>query len=339
MYFAPLDSLRSWLQDRGPSNTFWRLWTSRHLRDLQVVLVVALMLLVVSTLIFIGVLHFHLGGMSFDADVSSDVWHAIAGAVIAGALAALNWAYQTGSRRLGAVDLFGCEIGAICRVSLIVDFARNSIGLHESGDLHKSGDADWTAKFTSKEEYTPVFDKTLSDLQALSVETVSYVTEFYTYRMTMMDFLRRIAVTKESAAKSNYLEQMIYMQFLMYESARHAVTELVEFQPNRAESRVNILCSELFLYKFLLEIHSNDYRTDRLCLRIPHYGEIIPELLEKLIDHQKARHWEKAYAVGNLLVTAYNNLRSGLPPGWTLPELTERQRSFGGHEQSYELAG
>src|SRR5271154_2941290 len=37
------------------------------------------------------------------------------------------WAYQSGCRRIGAVDLFACEISVICRVSLIVDFAKTSV--------------------------------------------------------------------------------------------------------------------------------------------------------------------------------------------------------------------
>jgi hypothetical protein len=47
----------------------------------------------------------------------------IAGGAIAVALAVLSWTYQTGSKRLGVIDLFASEISAICRMSLIADFA------------------------------------------------------------------------------------------------------------------------------------------------------------------------------------------------------------------------
>jgi hypothetical protein len=61
---------------------------------------------------------------------SSPIFNAMSGAVLAAAAAALNWVYQIGSRRLGSVDLFGCEISAICRVCLIVDFAQKSVDQH-----------------------------------------------------------------------------------------------------------------------------------------------------------------------------------------------------------------
>ena len=41
----------------------------------------------------------------------------VVGAVIA-------WAYQSGSARLGVIDLFACEISTLCRVATVVDTAR-----------------------------------------------------------------------------------------------------------------------------------------------------------------------------------------------------------------------
>ena len=76
-----------------------------------------------------------------------------------------------------------------------------------------------------------MYDNNLSDLQPLDVSVVTFVTQFYTYRKTMMDFLRRIAVTKALSPRLSLMEQMIYMQFLMYESAREAVEVLIEFEP------------------------------------------------------------------------------------------------------------
>ena len=45
-------------------------------------------------------------------------------------------------------------------------------------------------------------------------------TEFYTYRKTMVDIMRHIPATSGEPRRRALMEQMIYMQFLMFESAR-----------------------------------------------------------------------------------------------------------------------
>jgi hypothetical protein len=268
---------------------------------------------------------------------ASTALHATVAAVSAGAAATINWAYQQGSRRLGAVDLFGCEISAICRVCLIVNFAQESISAisqqpHGVARLQQDGKSstvsDWTTQFTSAEHYTPVYDKNLAHLEALDINAVSFVTQFYSYRMTMMDFMRRVAVTTEPATRLQFMEQMIYMQYLMYESARNAVNELVEFQPNQAEGFVIILCSELTLYRFLLKTYpDDDYRTRRLHLRIDDYAILVPKILDKMARLKDATHWKKARAIGPELVARYEKLRSDLPRHCPrLPELTSHQK-------------
>jgi hypothetical protein len=94
---------------------------------------------------------------------------AAAGGIVTVVLAILNWVYQSGSNRLGAVDLFGCEISAICRVIAVVDFAPQSVGWAEhQGDADTAKEpvrdaklndkADLSRKFTSEEQYTPAYD-------------------------------------------------------------------------------------------------------------------------------------------------------------------------------------
>ncbi len=169
------------LRRTGPVNTFRRLFTSNHVRDLQWIASYTLIfyLLCVGTL-FAVFFFWH------RTDLSEFIFTCIAG--ITGAMAAtLTWVYQTGSNRLGMVDLFGCEISVICRVCLVVDFANASVAMPHQAIGNKP------KKFTSEENYTPVYDGTLSNLQALDADVVTYVTEFYTYRKTMMDYLRQIA--------------------------------------------------------------------------------------------------------------------------------------------------
>jgi hypothetical protein len=289
---------KSQLQKTGPVNTFARLCTSNHLVDLQVIasMMVLIALLVVSGAIVIWYRN--------SAIMSADRLVTIGGAVLATTLAVLNWTYQTGSKRIGGVDLFACEISAICRVSFVMNFANTCVMWAK-----KTADVASLCKFTSEEEYTPVYDKCLPDLQPLDVEVVTNVTEFYTYRKTMMDLLRRIAVAKEDKERDGLLIQMIYMQFLMYESARHAIDELVEFEPNKAESLVNILSSELPLYGFLRECYDpGDYRYDRLCLRETQYQKETPRLLKQILAPNNNKNWERAQATAPELKKRYEDM-------------------------------
>jgi hypothetical protein len=109
--------------------------------------------------------------------------------------AVLNWTYQTGSKSLGVIDLFACEIRAIARIGLIADSASAQVRMaeQEHSGTAEATEADSSIKFTSEEYYTPVYDGNLSDLQALSVSVISNVIEFYSYRKAMMDYRRRIA--------------------------------------------------------------------------------------------------------------------------------------------------
>jgi hypothetical protein len=104
------------LQERGPSLTFARLCTSRHLQDPQ--LIAFLMILLVLVTLGMAIYNFEPTTFSMDKTVASAL-----AATAAAAGAALNWTYQSGSRRIGAVDLFACEISVICRVFIVVNFA------------------------------------------------------------------------------------------------------------------------------------------------------------------------------------------------------------------------
>jgi hypothetical protein len=268
---------RRTLQERGPALTFARLCTSRHLEDLQ--WIAFLMILLVLITLGIAIYSFHATSISMNSTVAS--------ALAAAAAAVLNWTYQSGSRRIGAVDLFACEISVICRVCIVVNFAQSCVERAErphgaSSDAGLAPEGGGSAKFTSEEHYTPVYDGQLSDLLPLDVNVVTYVTQFYTYRKTMMDYLRAIAVAKNVSESESLMSQMIYMQFLMYESGRLAIEELIEFEPNKAESLVNILCSELVTYAFLQKRYENDYRGKRLRLRCEQYHKIVPELYNRI---------------------------------------------------------
>ncbi len=284
------------LSESGPALTFARLCTSRHLEDLQ-------LLAFVMLLTMLGALWVWVAGLAGTASGP------LAGAFLAAAIATINWCYQSGSRRIGAVDLFACEISVICRVALVVDFARKSVA-------RAAPPVDPAAtiahhEFSSEEHYTPVYDGALTDLVPLDVNVVTHVTEFYTYRKTMMDQLRTVADGGAAAAVRETLIQMIYMQFLMYESGRLAIAQLVEFNPNRAEAMINILCSELALFAFLLVHFEGDYRGDRLSLRCAGYKDIVAKLYHE-VGGATSDSWQRAQATAPELKARYDKMCADL---------------------------
>ena len=52
-------------------------------------------------------------------------------AVLAGLGGIIAWCYQTGSNRLGIVDLFACEITTLCRVCTVIGLADTCIAAFE----------------------------------------------------------------------------------------------------------------------------------------------------------------------------------------------------------------
>jgi hypothetical protein len=71
---------------------------------------------------------------------------------------------------------------------------------------------------------------------------------------------------------------VIYMQFLGFESGRKAIRDLVEFEPTQAENICTILLSELVAHGFLRRQFSGDLRQRRLQAREAEYRRVIPGL-------------------------------------------------------------
>jgi len=76
------------------------------------------------------------------------------------------------------------------------------------------------------------------------------------------------------------IRDLIYMLFLGLESARHAIKDLVEFEPENAERTITVLISELEAYRFLLNefSHQDDGRERRLLLRRDQYTDLVRDL-------------------------------------------------------------
>jgi hypothetical protein len=235
----------------------------------------------------------------------------------------IGWAYQSASKRLGIIDLFACEISTVCRVGTMFD-----IGKHYIRDYDAPGKMlQWigSGKFVSEEDYFPVFDNNSRDLQLLEAAVVENITQFYTYMKALRDLRRKLdaeprldapGAAPGDAPRTDYqrgvIASIIYLLYLGYESAREAVHDLVEFQPDAAERATVILLTELPCYAFLLryyEKEKDDVRYKRLKLREPVYKEEIPKLyMEVKSSHRKnVEEWRPAEETVSELATRYKD--------------------------------
>jgi hypothetical protein len=335
---------RAWNKKRlatepGPRQTLCRVCTSQHLRDLQwiasITLLIILLLLIGKGLpflinsfrtLFTGTFRDSVG-LAESVSTQLHIWPFLRrlhilweeifakvsatslGGIIGAGGAILAWVYQTGSDRLGVIDLFGCEISVICRTCLIVDFAKSSTHLTEQSGF----------KFSSEEDYAPVYNNQLADLKPLDADVVNAVSQFYTYRKMMIDYLRGL---EESAREGHFkarVTQMIYMQFLMYEAGRKAVERLVEFEPNRDENLVYIYCSEILLFGWLLKRFSEsqfqteqggrkheDFRLARLEARQDDYIRDVEKLYADMAKKRDLPEWNRACITSEELRYRYN---------------------------------
>lgn len=303
MYF-----LRLWrvlTQDEGAS-TFRRLFTSRHVADLQLIFCASCILMIIgSVFVFVWDKWAHNSGIIGGNTLIS--------AIIGTGCGVLAWCYLTGSSRLGVVDLFACEITTICKVITISETALHLVELF--GDPPQQ-----SLKFRSEEEYAPVFNNNSKDLENLEARVVEPVTEFYTYLKTMRDYMRRLDEIDQPKDNMRRWQiattNVIYMLFLMLESARKSVVSLKEFEPEQAEAEMVILLSELVAYCFLIKYYETfsrngyDARLERLQLRKLDYPDIVRTVYNRTIDYKDKpgrdkKAWERAAALLNELNQRY----------------------------------
>ena len=296
--FYVLKQLRARLgYDQHSAETIDRLIQSKHVDDLRWVVVATLVTALLGVVVIAAIA---LAADKAGTDVArSKVYDLLLsfqlGAVLATVGAVFAWSYKTGSSRLGIVDLFSCEITTLCRICTINGVANTCISAFELDSLDFAESVQRFRHFESEEAYTPIFDSNAKELQSLSVKVVINITAFYTYWKATRDAFRRLAQTPapktpadpKREAWQGALRRVIYMHFLTLESARKAVRDLIEFEPNRAENTITILLSELPAFAFLLRhFDEDDVRHARLKLRLERYRELVP----KLHDQTKREH-------------------------------------------------
>jgi hypothetical protein len=348
------------LETGNPAATVDRLFRSQHVTDLQ--LIVAVALLVVLVVFCAGFV------LSIENEVQSK-WKTVASSesywiflnlgfgaagsfltffvpILAVFGAVLAWAYQVGSARLGVVDLFACEISTLCRVTTVVDTVHRYVDKFEKGPpTEPAGSRRPQAHpFTSQENYFPVFESNTRDLQTLEARVVIHVTEFYTYMKAFRDSLRSLGEIRPEPAEfglpSNKSRgagpwheaacNIVYMMFLGLESARHAVADLVEFEPERAERTAVILIGELEAYRFLCAQYADeqDMHHGRIRLRTAAYRYLVPKLCASIEAGSAAENAADAN------VSPEPGRVSQWEPAWQLlPELKKRYHAAIGVEQ------
>jgi hypothetical protein len=326
---SPFVILRQ-LRSGKESSTFERLGRSRHVADLRLIFSVTVILMIVGVIAALAFcfeyqvvsnwkeLH---EGESFWPWVRQGFAAIVSSGPFVGAICILGggvlaWTYQTGSARLGVVDLFACEIATLCRVGAVVDMVQRYVELFEVGPHAVrphlvDGDAPTDgSRFSSQESYFPVFDASVKDLQALEADVVKHVTAFYTYMKVMRDTLRKLADIKPLADGDRRddwhraIGSVVYMQFLGFESARKAIKDLVEFEPTQAEDMITILLSELPAYGFLREQFTDDLRQRRLESRDVTYRQEVPALHDMVMSGTGAQ-WDAAQDLATEMMRRY----------------------------------
>jgi hypothetical protein len=312
------------------SSTFVRLGRSRHVADLRLIFSVTTILMIMGVIASLAFcLEYQVmtnwpevnNGhsiwvwvrLTFSAVIASGPF--IGGICILGG-GVLAWTYQTGSARLGVVDLFACEIATLCRVGAVTEMVQRYVDMFQHGPHEKErrvvdGAPPESTAFTSQESYFPVFDASVKDLQALEADVVKHVTAFYTYMKVMRDALRKLAAIRPAPdGRRNddwhvALCNVVYMQFLGLESGRKAIKDLVEFEPKQAEDMITILLSELLAYGFLREQFKGDLRQRRLEARDETYRRDIPQL-NQLVWAAQGAEWEAAKDLAIEMMKRFN---------------------------------
>jgi len=278
------------------SSTIYRFFRSKHVVDLKVFALIsmavgagAILVLVMAGGFYI-LKAYQLQPLPHLAEVV-DALQKDAGKVLGLTGLVLVWAYRSACTRLGVVDLFACEIGTLCRVGTLFDIGRKYVAQYAAGPAASKDSGKGAAPdngFVSQEEYFPVFENNTHDLQLLEATVVNNITEYYTYMKATRDALRRLAGIADEGWHGA-LCNVIYMVFLAYESGRKAITDLVEYEPVAAESKIVILLTELETYAFLIRYFpKDDLRYKRLKLREPEYKAEVGALYEKVANYDGA---------------------------------------------------
>jgi hypothetical protein len=217
-------------------------------------------------------------------------------AVLGFALGVVGWAYQAANTRFGVVDLFAAEMATLCRVSAVSEFIPNSIRRYYAGDDFP--------KIESLSDYIVIFNNHARDLEILDGDVVRYVTQFYVYTKALVDSTARGSPARGPRNNPGALN-IVYNAFLAFESARQALTVLIDSSTERTEYVLTAMLSEVPAYLLLLsEIRDHeDLRFQRLNGRLRQYQVLISQIesdmsrlepVSETLARQVVRTWNES---------------------------------------------
>lgn len=317
---------RSWAQLSlgDETSTLAKFAHSRHLADLR--LIMAIVTIIISVAASVALL------ISFQHEVASQwpnlhethswwIWVRIAFASIAnffvnagtilGAVGVFAggvfaWTYQAFRARLAVIAMLAEEITALCRVMAMGGWVENYIAF----DAVKTAGGE-NMRLPQQESYPFVFDLLIKDVQQLDHLTVANVTAFYSHMKITRDSIRKLADIQPADPDLNSkwrfaITNVIYSQFLALQSARAAISDLVEFEPILAENLITILLSELVAYSFLRQQFTGVLRQRLLEARDGAYRRDIPAL-HRLVMLGQGERWDTAKDLSVEMMKRYDS--------------------------------
>lgn len=241
----------------------------------------------------------------------------------------MAWTYLSAATRLGVVDLFGCEIRTLCRVSTAFDIGKLYVARYDGKVIDNQPPQ--SNGFKSEEEYFPIFSSNSHDLESLEATVVGYITEFYTYIKTFRDLQRKLLEVNSAQERKWLTGNSIYVLYLGFESGRKAINELIEFEPAQAENILVVLLTELVCYPFLCRLFKDDeLRLSRLTLRLSDYDKEVRELVATVDAYGDDPDWAPAKRTLPELIERYNDMVAILKEikvaeAQSMPPLDERR--------------
>jgi hypothetical protein len=325
----------AWLLKTGDEHaTIDRLFESKHVGDLQFIFAVSCIAVSFVSCVGAGIAVHNMMQKTWHWDDAVVKCLKYGGPMLVVFGGVVSWAYKTGSLRLGVVDLFGCEIRTLCRVTKVIETVRQCVYRvdHPPAEHANAGRIHLheVPQFTSQENYFPVFESNNQALQALEALVVVNITAFYTNMKAFRDSLRALAQISSATAEANDPRALgawqtaagnsVYMLFLALESGRRAIVDLIEYEPDQAENTIVVLLSELEASRFLRLKFSkeDDIYGRRIELRVPEYEKKVPDLIELVTcmhGSKEADKWEPAYLLLDELQRRYEEAISKFPEG------------------------
>jgi hypothetical protein len=248
-----------------------RFRTSPHCRDLLCIAAIAFFFAVcLAVPVADSTYHWFSTALEASSDKgASELYLALLGI----ALGVIGWAYQSANTRFGVVDIFAAEIATLCRVAAVAEFIPNYIRGYNGGDAFPP------VKFD--QDYLIVFNENAKDLEVLDGDVVRYVTQYYIYMKALLDVLARGSdIVDARGGREQAALSTIYNAFLAFESARQAISVLMDNSAERQEFILAAMLSEVPAYLFLyVERGKMDtYRRKRIEARLKKYQDLIENI-------------------------------------------------------------